>query len=144
MNSERKKTMLGGAAVKVGVVGSRSLHIENIGAYLPAGTTELISGGARGVDRSAREWARRNGMPITEFLPDYDAYGRRAPLRRNEQIAACCDALLAFWDGKSQGTLHTVSACQRLGKPVTLIRVGADRKAYKVTFLPEQTKFDLE
>ena len=40
--------------MKVAVVGSRSLSVTNLEKYLPEETTELISGGAAGVDTSAR------------------------------------------------------------------------------------------
>ena len=35
--------------MKVAVVGSRGLHVEDLGRYLPADTTEIVSGGAVGV-----------------------------------------------------------------------------------------------
>jgi len=34
--------------MKVAVVGSRNLSIDDLGKYLPDGVTEIISGGARG------------------------------------------------------------------------------------------------
>ena len=37
--------------MKVAVVGSRNLTINNLGDYLPKDTTEIVSGGARGIDR---------------------------------------------------------------------------------------------
>ena len=42
--------------MKVAVVGSRNLRIDDLGKYLPDGVTEIVSGGARGVDTSAREY----------------------------------------------------------------------------------------
>ena len=61
--------------MKVAVVGSRSLCVTNLEKYLPEETTELISGGAAGVDTSAREYALAHDIPLTEFLPDYQRYG---------------------------------------------------------------------
>lgn len=43
--------------MKVAVIGSRGLSVPNIGEYLPEDTTEIVSGGAKGVDASAREYA---------------------------------------------------------------------------------------
>ena len=40
--------------MKVAVVGSRNLQVDDLGKYLPDGVTEIVSGGARGVDTSAR------------------------------------------------------------------------------------------
>ena len=56
--------------MKVAVIGSRNLTVSNLEKYLPAGVTEIVSGGARGVDTSAREYARAHGLPCTEFLPE--------------------------------------------------------------------------
>ena len=67
--------------MKFAIVGSRNLTVENLDAYLPEGVTEIVSGGARGVDACARMYAQAHGIPITEFLPDYPCYGRGAPFR---------------------------------------------------------------
>lgn len=69
--------------MRVAVIGSRGLTVRDMGQYLPEGTTEIVSGGAKGVDSSAREYAMTHGIKLTEFLPEYDKYGRSAPLKRN-------------------------------------------------------------
>lgn len=106
--------------MKVAIIGSRGLSVENLEAYLSAETTEIVSGGARGIDSSARQYAQRANLPIKEFLPDYSQYGRRAPLVRNEEIVRYADHILAFWDGKSRGTMHVINTCRKLGKPYQL------------------------
>ena len=62
--------------MKVAVIGSRELQVANLGEYLPENTTEIISGGARGVDTSAREYAQHHGLKLTEYLPEYRKYGK--------------------------------------------------------------------
>ena len=106
--------------MKVAIVGSRSLTIDNLEQYLPQNTTELISGGARGIDACARRYALTQHLPITEFLPDYRRYGRGAPIRRNRQIVACAEHVVIIWDGHSPGTRFVIAECRRLGKPFTL------------------------
>ena len=107
--------------MKLAIIGSRSLNIENLGDYLPNDISEIVSGGAKGIDSQAAEYARQNGLTLTEFLPDYARYGRGAPLKRNEQIAEYADAALAFWDGKSKGTKYTISLFKKLGKRVIVV-----------------------
>lgn len=107
--------------MKVAIVGSRSLKKADIGDYIPAGATEIISGGAKGIDTCAREYAMANGLKLTEFLPDYSHYGRRAPLLRNVEIIKNADILLIFWDGKSRGTSFTMEKARSMGKPFCLI-----------------------
>ena len=72
--------------MKVAVIGSRGLTVSNLGDYLPCDTTEIISGGAKGVDTCARYYALSHGIKITEYLPEYEKYGRAAPLKRNITI----------------------------------------------------------
>ena len=68
--------------MKVAVIGSRNIIVPNLAEYLPEDCDEIVSGGARGVDSCAADYARRNGLKLTEFLPEYDKYGRRgAPVR---------------------------------------------------------------
>ncbi len=104
--------------MRVAVVGSRTLKIDNIGDYLPKNIKEIVSGGAKGVDTCAREYAIKNNLKLTEFLPDYKKYGRSAPLKRNLQIITYADLVLAFWDGKSSGTAFVIDNCKKSGVPV--------------------------
>ncbi len=106
--------------MKVAVVGSRGLRVEHLEEYLPKEITEIISGGARGVDTSAREYALKTGLKLTEFLPEYGRYGRIAPLKRNITIIENADMVLAFWDGKSKGTKFVIDKCKKRNIPVTV------------------------
>lgn len=104
--------------MKVAVIGSRGLTVSDFGRYLPENTTEIVSGGAKGVDTSAREYALAHGIKLTEFLPEYTKYGRSAPLKRNITIIEYSDIVLAFWDGKSRGTKFVIDNCHRLSVEV--------------------------
>ena len=108
--------------MRVAVVGSRSLSVKNLGEYLPEGVSEILSGGARGVDASAKEYAEAQGIPLREYLPEYERYGRAAPLRRNLALLAEADLVLAFWDGSSRGTAFVLRECRRRGVPLRVIR----------------------
>ena len=109
--------------MRVAIVGSRSLTVQNLEAYLPEGVTEIISGGAREVDTCARQYALRHHLKLTEFLPDYARYGRAAPLKRNITIIENADLVLAFWDGQSRGTQFVVRECRQRGIPLQLFLV---------------------
>lgn len=106
--------------MKVAVIGSRNLAVKNLEKYLPEGTTEIVSGGARGIDSCAKNYANANGIPLKEFLPNYDEFGRSAPLLRNLEIIDYADIVLAFWDGKSRGTKFVIDKCRAKGKPVNI------------------------
>ncbi len=106
--------------MKLAIVGSRGINLKDLGDYLPEGVDEIVSGGARGVDTAAREYAKAHGIKLTEFLPDYETYGRRAPLVRNLEIIDYADEVYAFWDRKSHGTKYVIQNCKLRGKRVTV------------------------
>ena len=109
--------------MKVAVIGSRELAINELEKYLPKETTEIISGGARGVDQSAKEYALSHGIKLTEFLPEYNKYGRSAPLKRNITIIKNADLVLAFWNGVSKGTKYVIKNCKRMDKEVRIFKI---------------------
>ncbi|MDE7229244.1 MAG: DUF2493 domain-containing protein [Oscillospiraceae bacterium] len=100
--------------MKVAVIGSRGLTVNDLGKYLPEDTNEIISGGAHGIDTCAREYALAHGIKLTEYLPEYDKYGRNAPLKRNITIIQNADIVLAFWDGASRGTKFVIDNCEKM------------------------------
>lgn len=104
--------------MRVAVIGSRGLTINDLGKHLPPDTTEIISGGAVGIDACAREYANTHGIKLTEFLPDYKKYGRSAPLKRNITIIENAELVLAFWDGSSHGTKFVIENCKKMGVEV--------------------------
>ena len=109
--------------MKLAIVGSRSITNIPLEDLIPPQCTEIVSGGARGVDTCARLYAEEHGLKLTEFYPDYDRYGRAAPLKRNDQIVNHADMVWAFWDGESRGTIYTVRQCKSQGKPYRVFRL---------------------
>lgn len=103
--------------MKVAVVGSRTLSIDNLQNYLPESTTEIISGGAKGIDTCAKKYCDKNNIPIKVILPEYDRYSRAAPIIRNKQIISEADYVLIFWNGTSNGTKFVINECKKLKKP---------------------------
>ena len=106
--------------MKIAVIGSRGIVLRDLGVYLSK-CDEIVSGGARGVDACAAEYARKNAIKLTEFLPDYGRYGRAAPIVRNKAIVEYADKVLAFWDGCSPGTRSVIEYAYRIGKPCEVI-----------------------
>lgn len=104
----------------IAIIGSRNLWVDNLSDFIPDNVTEIISGGARGIDSCAEEYAKKNNIKLTVFLPDYKRYKRGAPLIRNRKIIEAADEIIAFWDSKSQGTRHTIELCKQHNKKVTV------------------------
>ena len=107
--------------MRLAIIGSRTCPPVDIASYLHFVPDTIVSGGAKGADTYAKEYALKNGIPIIEFLPDYRKYGRKAPLMRNFQIVDNCDYLLAFWDGVSRGTKFTIDYAVKRGISLKVI-----------------------
>lgn len=109
--------------MRLAIVGSREInnpeilmtelkkvpHLEQV--------TEIVSGGANGIDSLAKQYAEENGLKLTEFLPDYKSFGRCAPLARNTQIVEYADVVLAIpVKGSSRGTRDSMRKAEKFGK----------------------------
>lgn len=108
--------------MRVAIVGSRDLSVD-IEKYIPENTTEIVSGGARGIDMLAERWTDQHNIPKLILKPDYDKYGRSAPIRRNEIIVQISDLVVAVWDGKSRGTKFTIDYAKKCGIPVQFFQI---------------------
>lgn len=103
--------------MKTAIIGSRD--ITDLAIELPFRPTEIISGGAKGVDTLAEIFAKKNNIPIRVFRPDYSKGNyKAAPLIRNRLIVDNCDVLVAYWDGESKGTKFTIDYAKKQGKNV--------------------------
>ena len=102
-------------SMKVAVVGSRSIFTVDLDEYISYGD-EIVSGGAVGVDSCAAEYAKKNGLKLTVFLPQYELYGRAAPIVRNKKIVDYADKIVVFWDGSSKGTLSVIKYAEKKKK----------------------------
>lgn len=107
--------------MKVAVIGSRGITVDNLEDYLPEDVTEIVTGGAKGVDTCAEEYALAHNIKLTKFLPEYSKYRKSAPLKRNIQIIEYSDLVLAFWDGSSHGTKYVIDNCNKLDTTVKII-----------------------
>lgn len=113
--------------MKVAVVGSRKAKDNCYGllqSHIPAGCSEIISGGAEGIDALAGRYACERDIRLTVLFPDYETYGKSAPLVRNREIVRKADYVLVFWDGTSKGSLNVIITCLRHHKPVKLLMIG--------------------
>ncbi|MBR4867546.1 MAG: DNA-processing protein DprA, partial [Clostridia bacterium] len=107
--------------MKTAIIGSRNLTVDDFSLYLSTQTTEIVSGGAKGIDQCAKQYALEHGLKYTEFLPDYRRYRRGAPLKRNLQIIEYADQVVSFWDGHSKGTKFVIDQCNRQEIPITVV-----------------------
>ena len=113
--------------MKVAIVGSRSISDQmfvdtlfNCFVYIFGKPTKIISGGARGIDSFAADFASTSNTELQVFKPDWSKYGKKAGFIRNEDIIKYCDICLAIWDGESHGTKHDLELCEQYKKDLVL------------------------
>lgn len=119
--------------MKVIIAGSRGITDEHLifNAIKDSGfeITEVVSGGAIGVDKFGEKYANRNDIPLKIFLPDWKKKKASAGIIRNAEMANYADALIAVWDGESRGTKNMIEVAQRKGLKVFVTKVINTTKA---------------
>ena len=115
--------------MRVAIIGSRNLQVK-IEKFLPENISLIVSGGAKGIDTLAEEYANENSIAKKIFLPDYKKYGKSAPLIRNKLIVDNSDIVIAFWDGVSRGTKFTIDYAKKQSKKVTVYKLTKTHHKY--------------
>ena len=103
--------------MKVAVIGSRNFMIEDLGQYLPEETPEIVSGGAKGVDTCAREFASAKGLKLNEFLTNIK---NTAEERRSSGIYRSSTTPTVCWrfgTGNREGRNSSSSSARRRASP---------------------------
>ncbi len=88
--------------------------------------TEIVSGGASGVDSMAERYANENGISVKVFQADWKKYGRGAGPLRNKKMAEYVGekgALVAFWDYKSKGTGSMINIAEKMNLNIYICSV---------------------
>ena len=109
--------------MKILIAGSRSIDTFDLSPHIPKDTTLIISGGATGIDALAEEYANEHKISKLILLPQYNMYGKAAPIKRNEAMVDIADTVIIVWDGHSRGTKQTVQYATKKNKNVVLITV---------------------
>jgi len=106
--------------LRVAIVGSRNYPaLEEVREFVRSllKDSEVVSGGARGVDSVAVSEALKLGLKIKVFEPDW-GLGRGAGMIRNGEIAKYADRVVAFHFRNSRGTADTIRRFWKRKKPV--------------------------
>lgn len=101
--------------MKLIIAGGRNLHfgthqfnqLDQLHAHgLNGAISEVVSGGASGADEGGEIWARRNCIPVKQFLSDWNAHGKAAGPIRNRQMAEYADAVALFTGGAGTASMR--------------------------------------
>lgn len=124
------------SGARVIVCGSRGWHdrkliadtlfdvVDKYGWRFPEPT--IVHGGARGADRLAADEAGKLGLLVEAHPADWQKHGKKAGPIRNEEMAALGAGLcVAFWDGRSTGTMDMIARAATHRIPVQIVRPAA-------------------
>lgn len=131
--------------MRIGVCGSRSIvdrdevyyHLDmftNVDTIGEVPNITVLSGGAKGVDQLAADWAKANGFDHVLFKPyhmiDTKAeYKPRYFFARNKQIIDNSDKVIVIWDGKSNGTKWCIDYLKKWRKTSDYVVITMESKS---------------
>ena len=85
--------------------------------------SQIISGGARGVDSMAKKYAIEKKIQFVEYEAEWKKYGKQAGPIRNRKIVENCTHILALPSKKGKGTQITISFAEKKGRYIKVIYI---------------------
>lgn len=87
----------------------------------------IVSGGAKGADTLAEQYAKDKGYQTIVFPAKWDEHGKSAGYIRNAEMHEFISRFskrgcVAFWDGKSKGTKHNFELAERYNTPLKVVK----------------------
>lgn len=130
--------------MKLAVIGSRSFDNAKVmqAALKLHDISLLITGGARGADRLAENWAKAHRVPLRVFRANWDKHGKAAGIIRNMEMVDAADKVLAFWDGESPGTKFTINYARKQNVIVEVIPFRAGKRGQSICDVPADAGTD--
>lgn len=116
--------------MKLAIIGSRGFNDydflkQTVSEFLKnnlLNCTHIVSGGAKGADTLAQQFALEHELEMIVFKPNWKLYGNRAGFIRNTDIVENADIIIAFWDGNSTGTKDALDKATALNKR-TIVKI---------------------
>lgn len=117
--------------MRVLVCGSRSFKdgqrmYEELNAGKHGHIDTVIHGAASGADTLAHEWAMVYAHHVDIYRADWVREGKAAGILRNKRMLdyGKPDKVIAFWDGKSPGTLNMIEIARKAGVETVVVDIG--------------------
>jgi len=115
---------------KVIIAGSRTAPEEDKELFLKVTAilnqigfedVEIVSGGAKGADKFAENYAKDMLLPFKLFKAEWDKFGKSAGMIRNKQMAEYGTHLILIWDGESKGSTNMKKEAEKRKLKITEI-----------------------
>lgn len=120
--------------IRLIVSGSRGFNdydlLKNEIEKLNVTIKEIVSGGAKGADKLGERYATEKGIPIQQFIPDWDKNGKRAGILRNTEMAKYADEAIIFNMGTpgSNNMIATMKWFKKKAHPIKIDSIATIMK----------------
>ena len=112
--------------MNLAIIGSKQFHnfklIESVLEDFTPKIDVIISGGAPGADTLAKKFANKHKIKLLEFLPDFVKNGKDAKYIRDKLIVDNSDEIIAFYNGKCEGTKYTLKYAAKKKKNIRIVK----------------------
>jgi len=110
------------------IAGNRNFHdldvVRRAVAACPWQISEIVSGGAPGVDALGEILAKERGLPLRVFPADWDRLGDAAGPVRNRQMAEVAQGLILVHNGRGPGSKNMLAIAKVRGLRIHEWRVA--------------------
>ena len=117
--------------IKIALIGSRGFvdfdlfkeKVKPIFSELSGNIDCIVSGGAKGADSLAEQYAQDNRINTVIYKPEWKKYGRGAGIVRNRVIIDNSDLVIAFLKNNSKGTKNSIKVATELKKELIVFEL---------------------
>ncbi len=103
--------------MKVAIVGKKDCRArESQLVGLLTNAEELFIDKNCSIGAWAKGYAKTHRIQLTEFFPNYEKYGRAAPLLMNKEMIERADKIIILFDGNAKGSLSAIHYAKRAHK----------------------------
>lgn len=111
--------------MKVVIAGSRSITDHDLVTEVIFDSgfdiTEVVCGGAYGVDLIGKRWANDRDIRVKMFMADWEKSGKKAGMIRNREMAEYADAAIIICNDSSKGSIGMLNSIKNTGKPYYIV-----------------------
>lgn len=93
---------------------NKTIITRELGNFVDS-TTAVLSGDAKGPDKWGATWGSAYGIKVEVYPANWKLFGNGAGFKRNLDMLQNADRVIAFYDGFSRGTSHTVRMAREMG-----------------------------
>jgi len=111
--------------VKVVIAGSRDINDHGLVSDIITDSgfdiSQVVCGGAYGVDLIGKRWASDRDIAVKMFMADWEKHGKKAGPIRNAEMAHYADAAIIISNNDSKGSKSMINSITETGKPYYIV-----------------------